>query len=381
MNILFWERSLDPSFGGVERVTLLIAKFLEQNGCRCYYMYYGEDYKQIDDFKKLHYSKTAAAEEIKNLLEDFVRERQIDCIVNQGLFSTQYALVLKALKEDLPVTIITCHHLSPDFQKYYHRNISFIRRIKYKLKELLGFIGLKQYSNKTYIQNIYDVSDKFVLLSQSFINDFVNRYRLNDRGKIACIPDPCSFQEVLPVSNLKLKQKEVLIISRLEDVQKNITGALRIWKEIEKRGHHDWILLLGGYGPDENYILEYANKLKLERFNFLGKIENVQKLYENASIFMMTSRYEGFGMTLTEALQLGCIPIAFDSYSSLHDIIDDNINGFIVPNNDYREYVDKIENLLEDSEMRLRMGNNAIMSSNKFSIETIGHQWLSLLGL
>ena len=52
----------------------------------------------------------------------------------------------------------------------------------------------------------------------------------------------------------------------------------------------------------------------------------------------MTSRYEGFGMTLTEALQNACIPLAYDSYSSVHDIIQNGQNGFLIKNNDEQSY-------------------------------------------
>ena len=93
---------------------------------------------------------------------------------------------------------------------------------------------------------------------------------------------------------------------------------------------------------------------------------------------MMTSNYEGFGMTLTEALQYGCIPIAFNTYSAVKDIIQDSLNGYLIAPGDEKAYASQIVSLIRDEKLRSALTQNARNSIAKFQIETIGQQWLHL---
>lgn len=69
------------------------------------------------------------------------------------------------------------------------------------------------------------------------------------------------------------KEKIVLIISRYHEVQKNLCAAMRIWKEIEKRGTKGWQLVMGGYGPDEQMLMDYIKELQIENIKILGKVK------------------------------------------------------------------------------------------------------------
>lgn len=93
---------------------------------------------------------------------------------------------------------------------------------------------------------------------------------------------------------------------------------------------------------------------------------------------MMTSNYEGFGMTLTEALQYGCIPIAFNTYSAVKDIIQDSQNGYLIALGDEKTYACKILSLIHDEKLRSALMQNGLNSIAKFQIEAIGQQWLDL---
>ena len=70
--------------------------------------------------------------------------------------------------------------------------------------------------------------------------------------------------------------------------------------------------------------------------------KNPLRYYEHASIFMMTSAYEGWGMTVIEAMQNGVVPIVFNSYSAVYDILTDEEDGIIIENNDIKNYADKV---------------------------------------
>jgi glycosyltransferase involved in cell wall biosynthesis len=84
-------------------------------------------------------------------------------------------------------------------------------------------------------------------------------------------------------------------------------------------------------------------------------------------------------MTLTEALQNGCIPLAFDTYTALHDIISDGYNGCIIKPYNEAEYASKIIELIQNTELRKTMSLHALVSSKKFALDSIISSWLSLL--
>lgn len=74
----------------------------------------------------------------------------------------------------------------------------------------------------------------------------------------------------------------------------------------------------------------------------------------------MTSLFEGFGLVLTEAMYYGVVPLAFNSYANVGDIINDKVNGFIIPPFDIKEYADKISSLIDNETLRLQMSEAAI---------------------
>jgi glycosyltransferase involved in cell wall biosynthesis len=199
---------------------------------------------------------------------------------------------------------------------------------------------------------------------------------MKSRDKIYAIGNPLSFNNFYPVEALDKKEKIVLVVARHDENQKRISLVLQIWQYIHKEDSK-WQLVLIGEGRDSEKYRSLAKKLHLQNVTFVGR-SNPESYYYKASIFMMTSSYEGFGVTLTEAQQMGCVPIVFDSYKSLHDIIEHDINGIIIENNNIGEYVFKLRKLMTDNEYRRKMAINAIEACKKFSIDLIVNKWMDL---
>lgn len=372
--ILFIESSIPPSRGGVQRVSWLLAESFRRYGYPVCFAYFLKDYELVPESNKIRYSDS---ESIKALIDKFsklVISCDVRYIICQGLFNIKLYNLLLNLKKRYDCKIISCLHNNPGFEKFRNSRPTQIQKIKNLLKQIMF-----PWRIKNIYKAFYSLSDKFVLLSDSFKKDFESIYKIGDSTKLYAIPNPLSFEHGISESEMDYKKNQVLIISRLEDIQKNITAALRIWKKIETSDKADnWNLLLGGYGQDEQKILEYAKSLELHNFKFIGKIENPQKWYKESKIFMMTSRFEGFGMTLLEASQNACVPFAFDSYSSLHDIIKNQHNGFIIQNNDEQSYANTMLGLMNDNVEWKKMAENAVNSSKRFSISNITNQWLTL---
>lgn len=215
-------------------------------------------------------------------------------------------------------------------------------------------------------------SDRFVLLSEKFFPSFLPA-KFFPR-KVCAIPNPASFgAEAVALS---AKQKELLFVGRLENGQKRVDLLLKIWATLEKR-FPDWSLRIVGDGPSAGTLREFANSLGVRRVFFEGR-RDPKPYYRNASVFCMTSAFEGWGMTLVEASAFGCVPVAFDSYASVSDIISHGNNGILVPAFDCEKYAAELSRLMLDADWRIRLGTAARERIKDFSPEKIVARWEAL---
>ena len=172
------------------------------------------------------------------------------------------------------------------------------------------------------------------------------------------------------------KKNTVLVVARLEESTKRISIILKAWKKIQEQ-NLDWDLKIIGHGSDMQYYLDKASSLNLERVTFLGELDPLQ-YYIKSSIFLMSSRNEGWGLTLTESLQTGCVPVVMDTFPSLKQIIDHNDNGFIVKDLDLNDFTEKLLLLMTNTEKRIQMGLNGVKKSKEFQMSIIGEKWVNL---
>lgn len=131
---------------------------------------------------------------------------------------------------------------------------------------------------------------------------------------------------------------------------------------------------------DKDKILNYAHSLNIKRMQFIGKSCHPENLYKIAKFFLMTSNYEGFSMTLLECMQYGCIPMAYNSFSSVHDIIINEVNGYLIQYNHENEFVSKMKFITSHEQIQLELAQNAYNTvENNFSLNSIGKKWLTLI--
>ena len=106
--------------------------------------------------------------------------------------------------------------------------------------------------------------------------------------------------------------------------------------------------------------------------------QNPLSYQQEASIFCMTSNYEGWGMVLTEAMQCGTVPIAFNSFASVTDIISDGKTGLLVKPFDMREYERKLRKLMDNDELRYKLSLNAKEEIKQKSVKNVVDRWEAL---
>lgn len=389
MNILFYTRFYpDPHFGGIERVTSVLSKSLlevEGSSVYCATPETTPQHKKDSTFSGFLYLGHCPDSNLK-LLKDFIRTNRIDIIISQYAID-KYNKLFAKVKFELGIKFIVVYHFSPGCEMLSVRNsvkfrygMPYKTRIKQIIKQLLRpcYLRYKEICISTAINNSYKNCDRFVLLSERFKNDFFNSYSIKGRkDKICAIGNPLSFNDFFCSDHFSCKEKIVLVVARHYEMQKRISLILEIWNNIERLGLLDWKLVLIGEGEDTNNYKLLAQKLDLKNVEFLGK-RDPYPYYYKASIFLMTSLYEGFGVTLTEAQQMGVVPIAFNSYASLHDIIKHNHDGIIIENNNIQCFTKELSNLMSDAARRKELAWNAIESSKIFSIESMRKQWLQL---
>ena len=112
-------------------------------------------------------------------------------------------------------------------------------------------------------------------------------------------------------------------------------------------------------------------------------IEGFQKplpYYKEAKLLLLTSAYEGFPLVLAESMEYGVVPLVYDSYAAVHDIIDEGVNGCIVPQPYTDEgFVNRIEGLMQDEDKLITFSKAARSKAKEFSLEQIVTKWEELL--
>lgn len=151
-----------------------------------------------------------------------------------------------------------------------------------------------------------------------------------------------------------------------------------VWQKVIEK-HPDWILDVYGKSDDNKSYHRLAKELKItNNINFFEPIKNIQDRYQEASMFLMTSRFEGFPMVLIEAMASGLPCVAFDCPVGPRALISNNENGFLIPEDQIDEFASKVNLLIENNNLAKTMGQKGMQSVKKYNTESIMKQWVDL---
>lgn len=381
MNIVFaYPSEFNPQNGGVERVTDILVRALLLKGYTIFYLNWqrkDDEYNYPVPIIDLPFSDLNAPENVE-FYNRFLLENNIEVVINQhGLYEGTYFLS-QVTKKD--VKIISVLHNDP-FGYYNHlfadvmtlRNGSFLEKMKrvarfFLYKRLKNIIKRSLVDHYTFIQNN---PQYLCLLSDSFKKTLKKYCNLPDEYFVT-IPNPNTYGNI---EHIPSKERMVLFVGRLHNRQKKLNWLIDIWSKTVKE-FPQWKLVVVGDGPDK---INLINKAKgVSNIEFVGR-QDPRPYYEKASIFCLTSLFEGWGMVLTEAMQFGGVPIAFDSFSAVHDIIKPGETGELVNAFDKKEYIKKLKYLMKDESYRTVLSRNAFEYVKRYDILKILPKWIDLI--
>ena len=172
------------------------------------------------------------------------------------------------------------------------------------------------------------------------------------------------------------KQKSIIYVGRLEFGLKRIDRLIKIWAKTEHL-FPDWEFRIVGDGENRHLFEEMACKLGLKRIYFEG-FQEPDKYYAESPIICLSSSSEGFGMVLVEALRYQCVPIAYNSFAALSDIVINNVNGYCIPAFNENAFVKQLHHLMKNEDERNRLASNHAITLDKFAFDKISQRWLDL---
>ncbi len=248
------------------------------------------------------------------------------------------------------------HHFSKEyvgqFSDSFKRNL--FERFLYYLRGKQEAYYLKKYDN-------------FIVLTHDDAEMWGSSYK-----NLKVIPNNISF---VPKHLSTCKNRIAVAVGRL-DYQKGFDDLLKIWKEANLT---KWELKIYGEGQDKEKLLNYIKLNNLEKqITILPVTRNIQSALQEGSIYLMTSRFEGFPMVLIEAMACGLPAIAFACKCGPSEIIKHENDGYLIPQDNHTLFIEKLLSLTNNESIRIEMGKQATKNIQRFSKKNVMDQWEKL---
>ena len=246
-----------------------------------------------------------------------------------------------------------------------------VNRLNYRNFEANDTNFIKQLFAKLWMSNLVKQLkrlDRFVVLTEE------DKLAWPELQNVSVIPDPLSF---VPTAQSSLSVKRVIAVGRYV-YQKGFDLLLQAWAKIERQCP-DWMLVVYGDGDRAPYEQMMQNLgIDASRCLLNGPTTDIQREYVNSSLFVFTSRFEGFGMVLVEAMVCGLPVVSFACPCGPKDIVRDGEDGFLVENGNIDELVQQLMKLMVDHRLRTAFARHAQQNAQRFNIEQTALRWKSV---
>lgn len=301
---------------------------------------------------------------LKKLYHYYIKQKKYKKVLSDYLINLQADIVISTMR----------------------REINFINKIQDKSKKV-GEIHfnksnyrefnkryLPQYLNKAitriWREKLYKEIkklDAFVVLSQE---DSLEWHELRN---VKVIYNPLSY---FPDNQSNCSSKNVIAAGRYT-WQKGFDLLINAWKIVYDK-HPNWHLNIYGNGEYKKFQELADSKGLANAIICHSATPLIYEKYQESSIFVLSSRYEGFGMVIIEAMSCGVPVVAFSCPCGPKDIIKDGENGLLVENGNIQQLAEKICYLIEHETIRKEMGRKARTNAKRFTEDEIMKQWIKL---
>ena len=279
----------------------------------------------------------------------FINEQNFDWVIGTAF---NYSLLVAILANR--VNCKTAGWMHSTFQGYYG-----IRGVAY--------YGL-QWLNKKYLSRL----DICFVLNERDKQAFMEHYQLN----AVVLHNPIAIKTT---QKGRHKKGELLFVGRINKQVKGLDYLVDIMKQLDKGQPNDFHLTIVGTGSDEDWLKsEFQRSSLASKVTFTGFQGNVIPYYERSYILLSTSRWEGFGMTILEAMSRGTPCVSFDN-DGAHEIIQDGKGGVLIPRYNVDTFVQKIRMIWKDDSAWKLMSRAAVERANAFETNVIAKQMYELL--
>ena len=346
ISIVLWALTTTPR--GMERVGAMLANHLAAHGHTVEILVFDPQnrppifklHKSITIFYMPHLSQLSAQEATRKHLVN----KNTDVVI--AMFSWFAMLYFPIMLKGSNIPLIISEHNSPDI---------IIHRWNQN-ERLAAMAG----------------ADIIHLLMPEFIHS-LPKY-LQERVQI--FPNPVEPAEKLASPGKTIRgKKTLLVVSSLHEETKNISALIDAFK-ILKGKFPDWRLKFWGGGPDEEIVTQKISAAGLQNsFLLCGHTDNINREYESANLFCLSSKYEGCPCALQEAQAHGLPAVGYADCPGVNQLIIDGQNGFLADEMTAESLAQSLSRLMADQHMRIQFGASAFENSKKYRPHNIFKKW------
>ncbi|MBO4779709.1 MAG: glycosyltransferase [Selenomonadaceae bacterium] len=215
-------------------------------------------------------------------------------------------------------------------------------------------------------------SDAIITLTEKQQADIAQRYKFDNVTAI-----PHALDDTLTIPAVKVDPFKIVQVGRIVE-EKGQAQAVEVMRQVVKKIPQA-TLHFYGKGSLQSTIQKIIDAHNLSKhIKFEGFSKNMPEVFASAALSILPSRLEGFALVVQESLQAGTPVVAFDCSYGPSDMIQDGVNGFLVPVNDTKAMADRIIRILTEAGLRQKLSSNCAQSIEKFSPQEVAGKWAKL---
>lgn len=222
---------------------------------------------------------------------------------------------------------------------------------------------------------VYPLAFKVVAVTEEM------KRALTQKGiaNVTVIPNPVLPPRGGSVARLEPRKERILLAAGRLEYLKGFDLLIEAFSKVHE-SHPEWVVVITGSGELATELCELAGRLGIgDKVELTGTVQNMPAYLQQADVFVLSSRFEGFPNVLVEAMAAGKPVVAADCSSGPAEIIRHNENGLLVGRDDVEELAQQLDLIMGNSALRCRLGANARKITDAYSLRKVMHQWDALV--